>query len=89
MYVPAEKERDSQKMLIDTPRSCNFLAKESSSQCYEHDRFPNILPATACSGFLIQVLRITKTRVFLWKTPGRRLEDVDTSRKIPWKTRIH
>ena len=47
MYVPAEKERDSQKMLIDTPRSCNFLAKESSSQCYEHDRFsqhPACLP---------------------------------------------
>ena len=30
-------------------------------------------------------------RVFLedaWKTPGRRLEDVDTSRVFPWKTQI-
>ena len=26
--------------------------------------------------------------MFSWKTPGRRLEDVDTSRKIAWKTRI-
>ena len=26
--------------------------------------------------------------MFCWKTPGRRLEDVDTSRKIPRKTQI-
>ena len=34
------------------------------------------------------VIHIVKSIVFSWKTPGRRLEDVDTSRKIPWKTRI-
>ena len=33
--------------------------------------------------------RRASVRGFLWKTSGRRLEDVDTSQRIPWKTQIN
>ena len=54
-------------------RSAYPLAAHS---CNVRSRFPD------------HVIHTVKTIVFSWKTPGRRLEDMDTSRKIPWKTRI-
>ena len=38
--------------------------------------------------FSRSLCHIVKYIMFCWKTPGRRLEDVETSRKIPRKTQI-
>ena len=69
------------KRSISERATCTCCGSVTSSRCEAH-------PQPCFDQEVLQHDELTQIRFFSWKTRGRRLEDVDTSRAIPWKTRI-